>query len=119
MGIFENAVREVSGVSPVIRGREKISTAKLLEWGKVTVDEFDLIRGRNGEYAVFHVAGTNFYFNAGKIGTEIAQKWEEAFGGDLDKANDELIKSGGVTLKAYQKKTQSGNLLTVFDECDD
>lgn len=121
MSKFRSSVEKVSGGSHVLKDRTKMPVDVVMEEypDGVTVDEFDLIRGRTGDpYGVFHIAGTDYYFNGGTIATQIAQDWSDFNDGDTVKGSAELKAEGGIKLKFGKKKTRNGNTVTTVELAD-
>lgn len=53
------------------------------------------------------------YVNGGSAFTKIVRGWLSEFGGDVEKMNEELEKSGGVKVKVDTKRLDNGNNYTV------
>ena len=55
----------------------------------------------------------NKFVNGGSAFTKIVRGWLSEFGGDVEKMNEELEKSGGVKVKVDTKRLDNGNNYTV------
>lgn len=112
----EIAKRQLGG-SEVLSDRTKITIEEVIDVypDGVLVDEFDILHGDKGPYPVFHIAGTDNYFNGGALALKVAQGWADAFGGDIAAASAELKSSGGCKFAVFKGKTRNGNTITRFD----
>lgn len=111
------AISETS-LSPLMDGKERISMDGLISTypNGVTVTEFDLLSGQQGEYAVctFAEDSSKFFFG-GAILTKIVLKWIAGFDGDCELASHTLKDNGGVKMRFKHGRTKKGQQLTLVE----
>lgn len=113
----QTAISETS-LSPLMDGRERISMDGLINQypDGVTVTEFDLLNGGQGEYAVCTFAeDSKKFFFGGAILTKIVLKWIAGFDGDAEMASHTLKDNGGVKMRFKHGRTKKGQQLTLVD----
>ena len=111
------AIDELS-LSPLMSGREQLKTEDLIGQ-TVTVYAFDFAtivdKGVENTFPVLLLRELpNHYYNGGALLSKLCQAWA-AYGGDVEKASEELEAEGGVQLRFTATKTRSGNNLTAVD----
>lgn len=125
MNKFTQSAKKQTTLSPVMTGREKVSTDYIVGFESgVTVTEFDLISMQNaaGETNVFPVLAfaekPECYFFGGTVVTKIVSEWVSMYGGDIEAASAELKASGGVKMKFRKTRTKNGNNVTSVEIID-
>lgn len=113
---FKETARNTTLLSPLMVGREKISTDDIIKKypDGFTVLEFDIVPdGKGKTYPVFTIAEDDeLYYCGGIVLNKIAEEWIDGFNGDVESASNELKASGGVKFKLEGTKTKAGNNLT-------
>lgn len=112
---FSQTAKEATTLSELMADRQKVSTNDIVKEfpDGVTVTGFDFVSGKDGNYPIFvFKESEKSFFSGGIVLDKIARKWLDGFGGDLDKCNEELEKSGGVKIKLIMTRTKGGNNLT-------
>lgn len=106
------------GHSPIMSGREKISTEDVIKKYPtgITLNGFDVIDDGKDGHAVFtFVEEPDKFVNGGTLLSKIAFKWVEAFDGNITDASEELAACGGVRVRLSNKKTKRGNTITAVE----
>lgn len=112
---FKQSAQESTALSELMTDRDKLSTEELVVKypDGVTLTAFDVIDSNKGTYPVFHIKENNKVFYCGGIVLrKIVEGWLKGFDGDIDMANAELAKMGGVKVKLEMSKTKDNNNLT-------
>jgi hypothetical protein len=118
---FKQTAQEQTTLSPLMKDREQKTTEQIIAKfpDGFTVNEFDIARlvdtktGELNEFAIVTIhEDDEAFFYGGNILTKICKEWAIAFDGDMDEANKELAKAGGVQMKMEPGKTKNGNNLT-------
>ena len=116
---FKKIASEELSLSPLMTGKEQVKTQELI--GKeLTIVAFDFAtitdKGEEKTFPViiFKELPDNYY-NGGTLLMKLVIAWSAAFDGDVEKASDELGRSGGVAVRFRETKTKSGNNLTSID----
>lgn len=112
---FKQSAQESTALSELMTDRDKLSTEELVVKypDGVTLTAFDVIDSNKGTYPVFHIKENDKVFYCGGIVLrKIVEGWLNGFGGDIDMANAELAKIGGVKVKLELSKTKDNNNLT-------
>lgn len=116
MGMFSNMAAATTTLSPLIEGKEKLSTQEVIEnmGGVVTIIEFDtVIQGDNDWYPVILVKEQpNRFMFGGLVLRKIVETWIAAFEGDVAACSKALKAEGGVKVKMSQAKTKNGRTVT-------
>lgn len=113
---FYEIAEQALGNSPVITGREKITTEKIIELYPegITLTGFDILDNGKDGYAVFTFAEEpEKFINGGTLLTKMAFEWVKAFDGVIADASDELARCGGIRVRLSTKKTKRGNTITA------
>lgn len=115
---FYEIAEQALGNSPIMTGREKISTEDVIKKypAGITLNGFDVLdNGKNG-YAVFtFVEEPDKFVNGGALLSKMAFEWVKAFDGNITDASDELSACGGVRVRLSTKKTKRGNTITAVE----
>jgi hypothetical protein len=91
--------------SPVMEGREKGDTKTLLNIN-TTVNDFDFLKGDNGDYVVFTVnEDSKHFFFGGSVLTGHMKDLESA-------GYKESIQKEGLPIKLEEKKSKQGRIYT-------
>ena len=112
---FKQSAQESTALSELMTDRDKLSTEELVVKypDGVTLTAFDVIDNNKGRYSVFHIKENDKVFYCGGIVLlKIVEGWLKGFDGDIDMANAELAKMGGVKVKLELSKTKDNNNLT-------
>lgn len=123
MNKFTQLAKKQTTLSPVMEGRDKISTKQIKEDypDGITITEFDFVTTtdpKKGEstFPVFAFAeDPKACFFGGEVLNRIAQEWAGAYGGDIEAASAELKKAGGVKVKLSSKEGKMGNTYTAVE----
>ena len=122
---FTRSAQEQTSLSKLMIDREQMTTADVN--GKtLTIVGFDLIpKKQNGETVVDPETGEvdtyavitfkefpKSYYNCGMVFSGVCKSWRDAFAGDIDAANTELVKQGGVKARFVPGKTKQGRDVT-------
>lgn len=124
MSKFKKIAQEMVSISPLAAGRTKLKTEDVVN-KQLTIVAFDLVNkydhGKlvvddNGEVktyglVVFKELPDRFY-TVGKVFTDVCCAWAKETNGDTVAASAEIEAEGGVPVKFYPDKTNSGNNLT-------
>ncbi len=126
---FVKSAQETTSLSAIMVGRQKLETEEIL--GKeLTIIGFDfapkfdkegktIVDESTGEVDTFGVVVfkemEDKYYCVGTVFTKVCHVWLADFDGDLEKANDELKKAGGVRVRFTASKTKKGNNLTSVE----
>lgn len=121
MNKFAKAVKKETALSPLIEGKDKLTCREIKDTypSGVTVVGFDMVPMKNknsGETEAVPVLtfaeDKNSFFFGGELLRRIVERWIDDYNGDIDTANAELVKAGGVKLVLEDSKTKSGNNFT-------
>lgn len=115
---FYEIAEQALGNSPIMTGREKISTEDVIKKypDGITLTGFDVLDNGKDGYAVFTFAeDPDKFVNGGALLSKMAFEWVKAFDGNITDASDELAKCGGVRVRLYPKKTKRGNSITAVE----
>lgn len=113
--IFTSIARRETTLSPLMEGREKIDTDKVIELYPegFTVINFDIITTGLDTYPILIIKEDNSKFIfGGAIMKNICAGWVEQFDGDIESASKALESAGGVRMKFEKARTKNGNNLT-------
>lgn len=126
---FVKSAQETTSLSAIMVGRTKLETDEIL--GKeLTIVNFDfapkfdkeghaIVDESTGEVDTFGVVVfkemEDKYYCVGTVFTKVCKVWLADFDGDLEEANSELRKSGGVRVRFTASKTKKGNNLTSVE----
>lgn len=111
---FKKSAEKATTISYLMEGREKVVTEDIISQFKdgVTIAKFDVVDGKD-RYPVFVFKELeNAFYCGGMVLMKIVDGWLEEFGGDIDKANEELEKFGGVRVKLEMSRTKDNNNIT-------
>ena len=120
---FRKVAEKSLSLCPLMAGREQLKTEDLLGMD-TTVIAFDFAQATNekGETNLFAVVvfkeDERYYYNGGKVLTNLCQAWAQAFDGDIEEASRCLREYGGVKLKFEVTRTKKGNTLTSVKLAD-
>jgi hypothetical protein len=105
---FKAKAQEELSLSPLMEGREKLSTQDI-DGKELTVVAFDLVSIDEKEFSVLNFAEyPDRFYSAGLIMTKLCKAWASDFDGDIEAASVALGESGGVGLRFTEKKTKDG-----------
>lgn len=110
---FRAIATEVTTLSPLMEGREKILMEEIKEKypNGITVIGFDSVPSSDGE--IYHIGifeeDTNKFFNGGLVFSKMCTAWLKNVEDTCESVSDELIKSGGIKLKFDTKKVKNTN----------
>ena len=123
---FKQAAIAATSISPLMEGRNKISTADVKRDYKdgITIDGADIVHGsdrRTGEAKDFAVVtfkeNPMAFLFCGTVLTNIVLEWGKAYEGDMVKCSEELREAGGVKVKLASGRTADGNDVTTVTIC--
>ena len=115
---FYEIAEKALGNSPIMTGREKISTEDVIKKypAGITLNGFDVIDNGKDGYAVFTFAeDTGKFVNGGALLSKMAFEWVKDFDGNIIDASEELAACGGVRVRLSTKKTKRGNTITAVE----
>lgn len=115
---FYEIAEQALGNSPIMTGREKISTEDVIKKypAGITLNGFDVIDNGKDGYAVFTFAEEpDKFVNGGVLLSKMAFEWVKAFDGNITDASEELAACGGVRVHLFTKKTKRGNTITAVE----
>ena len=115
---FYEIAEQALGNSPIMTGREKISTEEVINKypAGITLNGFDVIDNGKDGYAVFTFEEEPHKFvNGGALLSKVAFEWVKAFDGNITDASEELASYGGVRVRLSTKKTKRGNTITAVE----
>lgn len=115
---FYEIAEQAIGNSPIITGREKITTEDIIKNypNGITLTAFDIIPNGNDGYAVFTFAeAPTKFLNGGTLLSKMAFQWVEAFAGNIEDASAELTACGGIRVRLSTKRTKRGNTITAVE----
>ena len=109
-----SVAKEMTGTrESIMTGKSKVDVSNIIMAYPegISVNGSSIIKGKDGEYAVitFTEDESSFFF-AGKVLTEIVQKWIEISGSE-EQMNEELKKEP-VLIRLYDAKNKSGRTYT-------
>lgn len=113
--VFTAIARKETTLSPIMEGKERISIDDIISnySDGITIIAFDIITTGADSFPVlaFKEDAGIFAFG-GAIIKNIIDGWIEHFEGDIETANNELDKVGGVKVRFSKGRTKSGNNIT-------
>lgn len=112
---LREVAQEVLTLSPLMTGREKLTTKDLV--GKdVTIVAFDFITSEDGkQYPVLNFAEyPEHFYTGGTLLNKICSAWVDEMG-SLEAANTELEGIMGVQVRISERRTKNGNNLTAVE----
>ena len=112
---LREVAQEVLTLSPLMTGREKISTKDIV--GKtLTIIAFDFVNSDDGkQYPVLNFAELpNNFYSGGTLLAKICNAWVEEMG-SIEAANLELEGIMGVQIRMGETRTKSGNNLVTVE----
>ena len=115
---FTQIAEQALGNSPIMTGREKISTEEVIRKypDGVTLTAFDIIDNGKDGYAVFTIQEEPAKFiNGGALLSKMAFEWVKAYEGSIEDASADLDRCGGVNVRLSVKKTRRGNTITAVE----
>lgn len=116
---FTEIAKHVMGGSPVMQGRNKMTTEQVIEAypSGVTIIEFDLIQKADGDtYPVFAFKeDEGSFFNGGTMASKVVNEWIDEYDGNIDRCNADLKAAGGAKFRLGKAKTKTGKSITTFD----
>ena len=119
--IFANIAKQVTTLSPLMNGREKMSMDDIIaEYPNgITVCEFDIINTSADSFPVFTFAedDTKFAFG-GTILHNILDAFVSKFEGDIESTSTALKAAGGLKMRFYKSRTKTGNNVTLVEVID-
>lgn len=125
MGKFTDIAKKTTVLSPLMQGRDKISTEALIKLYPegVHISAFDLVNGTDDDgnavtYPVFTFKEDESVFAyGGKAFRDIAYAWVESCDGDIEYCSHAVAKEN-VLLKFIQSRTKKGNNFTRVEVID-
>lgn len=121
MSMFTDIARNATVLSPLMEGRDKMTTAELCATypDGVTMMEFDIIPGDKGPFPVYIFAeNPNVFAFGGAVIKKIVDAFVAKFDGSVTDASNALKANGGVKMRLSQGRTRNGNNVTLVDIVD-
>lgn len=121
--MFVNLAKRATTLSPIMDGREKISTEDVIKKypDGITVQEFDVVTtpdkdGNPSTYPIITFAedSTKFLYG-GKALMDMVTMWLANFEGDVEATSNALKASGGVKIKMRSSRTKQGLNFTKIE----
>lgn len=115
---FYEIAEQALGNSPIITGREKITTEEIIKKYPegITLTGFDVLDNGKDGYAVFTFAEEpDKFINGGALLSKMAFEWVKSYDGNITDASAELDACGGVRVRLSTKKTKRGNTITAVE----
>lgn len=111
---FKKSAEKATTISHLMEGREKVVTEDIIAQFKdgVTIINFDVVAGKDRYPVIVFKELENAFYCGGMVLMKIVDGWLKEFNGDIDKANKELEKFGGVRVKLETSKTKGNNNIT-------
>ena len=114
--MFVNLAKRATTLSPIMDGREKISTEDVIKKYPegITVQEFDVVTtpdkdGNPSTYPIITFAEDNTKFlYGGKALMDMVTMWLANFEGDVESTSNALKAAGGVKIKMRSSRTKQG-----------
>lgn len=113
---FAAQAQKATELSPLMEGREKVTTSDLIadHPDGVTLIAFDMLNINGNTFPVFRIAeDERVYYFGGAVLTKIALGWVELYDGDITSASEDLESSGGVKVLLEENKTKAGRNITT------
>lgn len=101
---FKQFARESISLSDIYTNRTKLEKIN----GDYHIDDFDLVSGTSGVYAICAVGDAHF-INGGMVLTRIFTDIVAEFDGSVEVAREEFRKAGGLNVKLEMSRTKKGN----------
>lgn len=123
MNKFSKAAQKVTSLSPIMVGRTKLETEEVVD-KDLTVIAFDfapkfdktgnpVVNPETGEVETFGVVvfkeHPDKFYCVGTIFTQVCHVWADDYDGDIEAANSDLEKEGGVQVRFTLSRTKKGN----------
>lgn len=121
MSMFTDIARNATVLSPLMEGRDKISTAEIIATypNGITMTQFDILNGEKGTFPVYTIAEDDKVFAfGGAVINKIVEAIVAQFNGSVDDASSALRANGGIKLRLSQGRTRGGNNVTLVDVLD-
>ncbi len=119
---FRKIAKDELTLSPLMEGRTKLDSDELMKKypDGVKVIGFDFVtiwdeKSQSEKAVPVFATNNNEFFFGGTVAAKVASAWGAAYDGDIEAANSDLEKSGGVTMKFSRGKTKKGNNLTAVE----
>ncbi len=112
---LRNVAQEVLTLSPLMTGREKVSTKEIV--GQVlTIVAFDFVNATDGkQYPILNFAELpDKFYSGGTLLNKICSAWVEEMG-SIEAANEELEGIMGVQVRISETRTRTGNNLVSVE----
>ena len=121
--MFVNLAKRATTLSPIMDGREKISTEDVIKKYPegITVQEFDVVTtpdkdGNPSTYPIITFAEDNTKFlYGGKALMDMVTMWLANFEGDVEATSNALKAAGGVKIKMRSSRTKQGLNFTKIE----
>lgn len=123
MNKFSTSAQKVTSLSPIMIGRTKLDTEDIVD-KDLTVIAFDfapkfdksgnpVVNPTTGEVETFGVVvfkeHPDKFYCVGTIFTQVCHVWADDYEGDIETANSDLEKEGGVVVRFTHSRTKKGN----------
>lgn len=106
---FKKIAQRETVLSSIMENRTKVDKTN----GKFHISEFDIVANKKGEaYAICAISDTEF-INGGFVLTKVFTSIVEEFNGNLERAREEFMESGGLDVELRKSKTSSGHDITI------
>ena len=115
---FKAIAQETTTLSSLMNNRQKMKMEEVIANypDGVTVMEFDFITTNSGTFPVCVIKEEpGIFFFGGSVLAKICEAWAGAYGGDIEKASEELCRAGGVKMKFAPGRTKNGNNITTVE----
>lgn len=105
---FKKFAKSQTVLSDIMESRTKVDKTD----GVVTIVDFDIVSGKNGEAYAICAINDHQFINGGFVLTKIFTGIVTEYDGNIDLAREDYRNSGGLKVKLSRERTRTGNNIT-------
>lgn len=110
MNKLRELAKELTSLSPIMEGREKVSTEEIIKGdtrGEITINKIDMVKsGDKGYPVILYAEDDSKFYCGGMVLKKICEGWID-YCGSVDKVNDMLAKDP-VKVRLEEGRTKDG-----------